>query len=338
MKSVNDLYRFLENLSELCWGVHFMLSKDETPNDKTLLTKLTMDLINFYAMLSDLEISFVCRCKHIGFTENQGNGVCDAVESLKQGDISALLAISDIGNSIPNIESVAGNMIDNLVELPNYVLAYIDEILLAATDKGSQNIFKKIVDKSGFMDLFIDKTLTLEQPYFEALENVLTDENRNLLSLPVMCHSIIGRCAMILTYRLNQTCNDFGFQIKRVQPHGSIQLIKHSNEGVPKYPNSQFSALEWGTIFYYVDSAKLTPGAKTLKGRAEKFMGKHGISTSYNSLVNKYHESNRRLNRKSDYPIEKLESILPFLEQNYSQVVDIVKNDIKYIKDNQIDY
>ena len=186
MKSVNDLYRFLENLSELCWGVHFMLSKDETPNDKTLLTKLTMDLINFYAMLSDLEISFVCRCKHIGFTENQGNGVCDAVESLKQGDISALLAISDIGNSIPNIESVAGNMIDNLVELPNYVLAYIDEILLAATDKGSQNIFKKIVDKSGFMDLFIDKTLTLEQPYFEALENVNSPKvvlNKNMNAL-----------------------------------------------------------------------------------------------------------------------------------------------------------
>lgn len=36
--------------------------------------------------------------------------------------------------------------------------------------------------------------------------------------------------------------------------------------------------------------------------------------------------------------LKKLESILPFLEQNYSQVVDIVKNDIKYIKDNQIDY
>ena len=62
MKSVNDLYRFLENLSELCWGVHFMLSKDETPNDKTLLTKLTMDLINFYDWCSFAVLEATAHC------------------------------------------------------------------------------------------------------------------------------------------------------------------------------------------------------------------------------------------------------------------------------------
>lgn len=100
---------------------------------------------------------------------------------------------------------------------------------------------------------------------------------------------------------------------------------------------SQFSGLEWATIFYYADETKLTSSDSTKIKRMEKFRNKHSIKTTFNYFKNKYSEAKIRINEKNDYPINKLEKIIPFLKENYKQTVPKVENDINYLTTEQAD-
>jgi hypothetical protein len=52
----------------------------------------------------------------------------------------------------------------------------------------------------------------------------------------------------------------------------------------------------------------------------------------------KYYDAKKRINKKNDYPISKLEKIIPFLEKNYEDVIPRLKNDIIFLRDEQLDY
>lgn len=99
-----------------------------------------------------------------------------------------------------------------------------------------------------------------------------------------------------------------------------------------------FSVLEWATIFYYVDETNLLAEDRYLKSRINKFMSKHKIKTSYNSFRIKYSNAKKRINEICDYPIHKLELIIPFCKENYNQVVTKIENDIIFLKENHTDY
>lgn len=101
---------------------------------------------------------------------------------------------------------------------------------------------------------------------------------------------------------------------------------------------NQFSVLEWATIFYYADTTKLLPCDNLIKNRLETFMNNHKVSTTYNNFKTKYYEAKRRINDKNDYPIDKLQKIIPFLEINYDQTVTKVENDIIILEENISDY
>jgi len=100
-----------------------------------------------------------------------------------------------------------------------------------------------------------------------------------------------------------------------------------------------FSVLEWATIFYYADESKLLLQKKYVKDRMKVFINTHDIITTFESFKNQYSIAKRRINKKNDYPIEKLELILPFLKEHYKQTVTKVENDIfilkEYVSDNQ---
>jgi len=98
---------------------------------------------------------------------------------------------------------------------------------------------------------------------------------------------------------------------------------------------SQFSVLEWASIFYYADTPKLLPNSRTVKGRLEQFMKKHQIGTTFDTFKNKYYEAKRRINNKNNYPINKLNLIIPFLKENYPQAVTKVENDISFLQSEQ---
>jgi len=108
----------------------------------------------------------------------------------------------------------------------------------------------------------------------------------------------------------------------------------------PPQQNSenQFSVLEWTTIFYYADETKLLYNSRKVKDRMEQFMKDHGIKTTFQNFKSKYYEAKRRINKKSDYPIQKLKLIIPFLNKNYQRAVTRAEEDIIYLEEEQPEY
>ena len=111
-------------------------------------------------------------------------------------------------------------------------------------------------------------------------------------------------------------------------------------KALPPQPiiESPLSVLEWATIFYYADETKLLNESRFIKTRMEQFMSKHQINTTFDNFKTKYYEAKKRINEKNDYPTNKLELIIPFLEENYNQAVTKVKNDIFFLKQNKTEY
>jgi len=111
-------------------------------------------------------------------------------------------------------------------------------------------------------------------------------------------------------------------------------------EPLPPQPivEGSFSVLEWATIFYYADETKLLTESRLIKTRLEQFMSKHQINTTFDNFKTKYYEAKKRINEKNDYPINKLELIIPFLKENYKQTVTKVENDISFLEENKPEY
>jgi hypothetical protein len=118
-----------------------------------------------------------------------------------------------------------------------------------------------------------------------------------------------------------------------------IDLINEM-QSLPPQPivESPFSVLEWATIFYYADETKLLTESRLIKTRLEQFMSKHQINATPVNFKNSYYEAKRRINEKNDYPINKLELIIPFLKENYKQTVTKVENDIIFLEENKREY
>lgn len=98
----------------------------------------------------------------------------------------------------------------------------------------------------------------------------------------------------------------------------------------------KFSAIEWATIFYYAESAKLISG-KTVKEKLENFMSANDIGTTYENLKTKYYNAKKRINEKNDYPISKLNSLIPFLQEHYPEAVTFLENDKTYLESENIE-
>lgn len=115
-----------------------------------------------------------------------------------------------------------------------------------------------------------------------------------------------------------------------------IPIVK----ALPPQPiiESPFSVLEWATIFYYADGTKLLTESRLIKTRLQQFMSKHQINTTFDNFKTKYYEAKKRINEKNDYPINKLELIIPFLKENYKQTVTKVENDIIFLEENKPEY
>lgn len=125
---------------------------------------------------------------------------------------------------------------------------------------------------------------------------------------------------------------------KRVLEHlYSFKEIKQTQP--PQQANkSAFSVLEWATIFYYADETKLLSENLTIKARIEQFINKYEINTTINYFRTQYYKAKNRINKKNDYPINKLELIIPFLKENYNKTVTKVENDIIFLKKNTTEY
>jgi len=118
------------------------------------------------------------------------------------------------------------------------------------------------------------------------------------------------------------------------------EYIQEYFKTLPPQPivESPFSVLEWATIFYYADETKLLSESRLISERMREFMSKHKLDTTFDNFKTTYYEAKRRINEKNDYPINKLESIIPFLKENYKQTVTKVENDIIFLEGNKPEY
>ena len=67
-------------------------------------------------------------------------------------------------------------------------------------------------------------------------------------------------------------------------------------------------------------------------------MESHNTTTTLDSFKSKYHIAKNRINKKNDFPIDKLELIIPFLKEHYNQAVIKVENDILFLENESDDY
>ncbi|MBN8623225.1 MAG: hypothetical protein J0L47_08870 [Flavobacteriales bacterium] len=100
-----------------------------------------------------------------------------------------------------------------------------------------------------------------------------------------------------------------------------------------------FSVPEWATIFYYADSANLLSGNNTdsIQKKLDCFIETHNITRSKSSLKNEYYIIKNKINVELNYPIEKLNKILPFMNEHYKQSIGLINNDITYLEENRSD-
>lgn len=96
---------------------------------------------------------------------------------------------------------------------------------------------------------------------------------------------------------------------------------------------SQFSVLEWATIFYYADSCKYF-NQKNMIEKQAFFMKEHKITTSKKSFKNKVIGVKNTINKTHIYSIDKLNHILPFVKEKYSKGVTLIENDKVYLDEN----
>ena len=116
-----------------------------------------------------------------------------------------------------------------------------------------------------------------------------------------------------------------------------LKILDDLQQNIDKQ-KSPFSILEWTTIYYYAKETSLLPDFDTNKEGIEKFMKNHRITTTYEYFKNKYYDAQKRINKKKDYPIDKLKKIIPFLKDNYKQVVTRVEEDISFLESENADF
>lgn len=135
---------------------------------------------------------------------------------------------------------------------------------------------------------------------------------------------------VLLLYKDNVT--DLGLLLELVDTHRKKveSRISSKNKKLeqPKYNLSNF---EWATIFYYAESANLIPGRKK-SDKAKEFFKTHGLTCSEKSFLNNIYTATKRLNKDNNYPLEKLNGILPIVTEYYPLLVVKITNDIEFLR------
>ncbi|MGV8139483.1 MAG: hypothetical protein AB2L20_30165 [Mangrovibacterium sp.] len=117
-----------------------------------------------------------------------------------------------------------------------------------------------------------------------------------------------------------------------------IAELENPQESCVSHPNNKynFSIPQWAAIYYYVE--KLLPSTHLRKDKMQQFIDQNNIDTTFKSFKSNVSQTFVRINRKNDFPIEKLRGIIPFIKEKYgSEIVSKILNDIDYIKEEKRD-
>lgn len=121
------------------------------------------------------------------------------------------------------------------------------------------------------------------------------------------------------------------------------QIIKelHNNEQEPQQARGKYShltSLQWGAVFYFVETTNLLPESKTKQTALKAFKERHKINQSFNTFRNDYYLAKRQLHKHNNYDVENLKEIIPFLKEHYSKTVARVESDITLLQEYKDEY
>jgi len=214
----------------------------------------------------------------------------------------------------------------NIESLGAEYLIYKDEKL--AIEK-CNNIDTKIRQLKSFIGMSpIDENsrqLIKLRKYQKLYFNVLKEKEKHLRGVKLIYTCLIDNIEMRVFYAKKDIYMTILEALDKL-----VREISEYTEAPNKKNNSQFSVLEWATIFYY--AYKNDDYTKEVIESISKFIKKHNITTSSKNLKNKYYEAIKGINTTNNYSIEKLEKIKPFLKKNYKKTYDVIKDDIDRLK------
>lgn len=121
------------------------------------------------------------------------------------------------------------------------------------------------------------------------------------------------------------------------------QKQEEKPQTLPENNAYNFSALEWGAIFYFADLIKSFSSLQDKSKKRKKFYEVHNLKLSFDHFSNKCIEADNRINYTSynnlaPFPLEKLQKIQTFINENYPLAKISLANSITFIKENDFDY
>jgi hypothetical protein len=201
------------------------------------------------------------------------------------------------------------DIIRNLTDFNGYTRKQAEKFI-----ENLQDIIKDLSEIAG--------SRVLTQDYIK--ENVFSQPDKTLF-LNHILQEIKDDDEMIYAY------NYMAQHFNRDEVFYPVKETRNIKVNSKKKGESRFSGLEWGAIIYYADTTKLLNGT-TKKDRISYFINKHGVKKTTKYISQKTWVADDRINKKLNFPIDKLQKILPFLKQNYPKTINKVKNDIEFLK------
>lgn len=219
------------------------------------------------------------------------------------------------------------------------------KLIEKAFNKEVENLEQTIkdIDKYTFCPQATEKRLSdysneeLEAYQTEARKKLLVSAQSKLKNISISYfQNNIAPLASIELFE--QTIKEL-FKISQEQ-NNTIEIEQASTNPTDKQQSkySNLTVLQWGAIFHYADTTNLLPKSKSKIAKLTAFIEKHKIETTLNHLKIQYYKANNQINKYNNYPIEKLEEIIPFLKQHYKQTVERVKNDIELLQEYKDEY
>jgi hypothetical protein len=125
---------------------------------------------------------------------------------------------------------------------------------------------------------------------------------------------------------------DFEHYLKKIDQECFSTDLEIVSEGLISF--SHFSPFEWATILLFVYESHLLP-FPTWKASALSFMDRNAIPTTYHYFRKEYYKVRKALYKTYDFPIEILDTILPFVRNHYPEASIKIEGDKKFLLEEQ---
>lgn len=111
-----------------------------------------------------------------------------------------------------------------------------------------------------------------------------------------------------------------------------IEIIRLQKVVDKEKEELNLSVPDWALVFYYADTAKLLPDAKSTAMKLRRFKETHSIDATETSFFNKFYDMRKKLKKIDESMLERLDDIMPTIKKYYPKSVVLIQNEKVFIK------